>query len=130
MPRYPFHVTADPMCVGAPQVPSDLPAIAFGTPRQREVAERIRAEYVSGVNYAIMWWLGYTDDGETSARRALGDLMPIDVAREIADTVTAFACGRGLDANVWLDHAKRRPDLEGRRAVARLSRSIRELASL
>lgn len=116
-----FHLIESPESVGAPQIPTDLPPMQVGSPRQMEVAEEIREEYVDGANFALMWWLGYTDDGETSARRALGLLMPRCEAEAIARSVEEFASsGPGLDANMWLDNYKKSPYRQGKFAVGRL----------
>ncbi len=120
-----FHLTRSPESAGAPQIPTDLPPMQVGSPRQREVAEEIREEYVDGANFALMWWLGYTDDGETSARRALGLLMPRCEAEAIARSIKKFvSAGPGLDATMWLDWYKSRPYRSGKSAVGSLHQQI------
>ena len=68
----------------------------------------------------LAWYVGCTDDGETSVRRAVGDLMPAHEANAIARSIEAFVSGPGLDANMWLDHYKHRPYTVGRTEVTRL----------
>ena len=121
-----YHTIKPLASVGVTGVPERQPAINIGTERQRAVAERIRADYIRGANEMIAWYVGCTDDGETSVRRAAGDLMPAWEANAIASSIEAFVSGPGLDANMWLDCYKRQPNLEGRKAVTQLYRDIEQ----
>lgn len=120
-----YYLVASPTEVGAPQVPTALPPITVGSTKQIEWAERIRSEYVTGANFAIMWWMGYTCDGETSARRAMGDLMPEQEAALIAQSIARFVADPGMDAGMWIDRYKKDPYREGKFAVGSLHRRYR-----
>lgn len=118
-----YHIVRPLASVGVTGVSECQPAICVGTERQRDAAERIRADYIRGANDRLAWYVGCTDDGETSARRAMGDLMPAREANEIARSISAFVSGPGLDANMWLDHYKRQPRMAGREAVTTLHKN-------
>jgi hypothetical protein len=118
-----YHIVRPLASAGVTGVPECQPAICIGTERQRDAAERIRADYIRGANEKLAWWVGCTDDGETSARRAMGDLMPANEANAIARSIEAFVSGPGLDANMWLDHYKRQPRMAGREAVTTLHKN-------
>lgn len=115
-----YHTIKPLASVGVDEVQECQPAISIGTERQRAVAERIRADYIRGANDMLAWYVGCTDDGETSVRRAVGDFMPAREANATARSVSAFVSGPGLDANMWLDYYKYRPYMAGREEVTKL----------
>lgn len=108
-----------------PQVSTDLPPLEVGTPKQIGVAERIRRDFVGGVNGSLLWWMGLTNSGDTSIRRHFGELMPPSDAQKVVGAIErSLRTPKCLDANYWLDNHKRKPFRAGRIAVTEAYRRI------